>query len=251
MGSTILIADPSNESRAAFVAALAHTHFRIVGECVHGDALIDAVTRIKPWCVAVDLALPGPSERLGEAGVAAIRRITDEHHGLTVLVVHDQTNIQHVVSAMAAGGDASLRKPFRPEALIDTLDKLNNPKSESASSKMLAARVHRALPMTYKGVDEGFFSKRRDAVTAEIGLMGMLIHTEENLARGRVLNVEVSIAGEAPIKAKMQVAKTEPVPGMSRFAVQLTYVEMSPDERGRLQAYFKRLLEKGTSVMRK
>lgn len=251
MGSTILIADPVREDCAAFVAAIASTHYRIVGECHHGDSLLETVDRMKPWLVAVDLHLPGPCERIGEAGVAAVKRITDKHPQVNVLVLHDQTNANLVVNAMAAGGTAVLRKPLRPEALIDTLDKLNNPRGESASSKMMAVRMKRSLPLSYKGTDEGFFVRKRDAVTTELGLMGMVMHTEEKLARGKIIAVEISLPGEAPLKAKMSANKVDPVPGMNRFEVTLAYVDMSPEERSRLQAYFKRMLEKGTTILRK
>ncbi|MBI2921304.1 MAG: response regulator [Planctomycetes bacterium] len=250
MGSTILVADPACVDRDAFCTALASTHYRVVGKCRHGDTLLETVQRLKPWLVAIDLHLPGLSERPGEAAVVVVQRVTDRHPQVNVLVLHDRTNANLVVNAMAAGGTASLRKPLRPETLIETLDKLNNPRGEIASSKMLAVRVKRSVPLSYKGVDEGFFAGKRDALATELGLMSVVMHTEEKLARGRIIAVEIALPGEAPLKAKMQANAVDAVPGLNRFEVTLGYVDMSPEERTRLHAWFRRMLERPSSFPR-
>jgi DNA-binding NarL/FixJ family response regulator len=250
MGSTIVIADSVPADRAAFAAALKDSPFRVVSEVNNGDALVEALEKTKAWCAAIDLLVPGHDHRPGDGGIATIKRIAEKYPAVRILVIHSEATAHLVMSGIQAGAGARVKKPYKRDALIESLAKLNSGTQGDTSVKQLAVRLKKTLIVHYKAVDDGYFTKKREGITTDISLTGLGIQTEEKLSKGKVLNIEVDIPGEPQMKAKMQAVRVEPVAGLPRYDVGLHFVEMSPDERERLKNFIKRLIERGTSIMK-
>lgn len=85
--------------------------FEVVGEAGDGDAAIEAVTRLSPDVVLMDLVMP----RLG--GVAAIRRLREDAPGVRVLVLTSFASDDQVVPAIEAGAAGYLLKDVEPAEL--------------------------------------------------------------------------------------------------------------------------------------
>ncbi|MBI2919774.1 MAG: hypothetical protein HYY18_01665 [Planctomycetes bacterium] len=247
MNPTVVVAGPSPARRAEFIEALRDTAYRLAAETGRADAVLPLTTRFQPWCVAVDLAYAGGSGRAGDGGVALVRQILAAHPQVTVLALFEETTATQAAEARRAGASDALRMPVEAPALIRALDTLSNPRGEVASRKLLAARHRKALTVSYKAVDEGFFARRRVAVTTEIGLMEVILHAEEAFAAGRVLAAEIKLPGDAPLKAHLQVSRVEPLPGLGRFQLTLMWSEMRPEERERLKGFVRGMLTKAPS----
>lgn len=248
---TIFIADRTPADRAALSEALQGSSYEVVGEASTGDEMMEAVELLKPWCVAVDLMLPGHKDRPGDGGVNAIRLLHEKFPKLKILVTHGMETVHLVMGAISAGAGMRVRKPYRKEQVLEALAKLATGQGGEEGVKQLGVRLKKALPVRYKGAAEGFFAKKREAMTTEVSETAVTMQTEEKLAKGTVLNVEVEMAGEAPLKAKCQAAKVEAVPGLARFDVELNILDLPPAERERWKAFMQRLMDRATKVVKK
>lgn len=250
MTATIVVADRVPADRAAFTEALKGSPYQVVAEAAHGDALLEAVDKLKPWCVAMDLLLPGHADKPADGGVHAMKKVLGRPFKPKVLVIHDVNTAHLVMGALQTGAGSRVRKPFKREALLEALAKLNTGQEGERAVKQMGVRLKRSFVVHYKGVNEGFFAKKREAVTTDLSETGIGMATGEKIAKGTVLNVEVDLPGESPVKAKCQAMRVEHVTGMQRYDVGLTFVEMDQAERDRLKKFISRMVERGTGIIK-
>lgn len=246
MAGSIVIGDASLADRGAFREALKGTGYEVLADVANGDALFQAVEQHRPWCVTFDLLLPGHADRPGDGGVNVMKRIKAKFPATKFLVVHNVQTAQLVMGALSDGAGARVRKPFKHESLIEALAKLGSGQEGTTSVKQVAVRLKKAMTLRYKLASDGFFTKKREAVTSDISEAGIGMTSEEKLSKTAIVNVEIDVIGEAPIVAKMQVARVEPVAGLPRFNVGLVFINLDPAVRERLKAFIMRSLEKGT-----
>ncbi|MEK7468930.1 MAG: response regulator [Planctomycetota bacterium] len=246
MAQTIVIGDASLSDRGAFREALKGTGYEVVADAAHGDALAEAAEKHKPWCVAFDLLLPGHADRGGDGGVNVMKRLKQKFPALKFLAVHNVQTAQLVMGALSDGAGARVRKPFKRESLIEALAKLGSGQEGTTSVKQQAVRLRKAMTMKYKLATDGFFTKKREAVTTDVSEAGIGMTTEEKIQKTAILNVEIDLVGEAPVLAKMQVARVAPVAGLPRFDLGLVFIELDQASRERLKRYIMKELERGT-----
>jgi DNA-binding NarL/FixJ family response regulator len=246
MAQTIVMGDASIADRGAFREALKGTAYEVLADVAHGDAMFDAVAQHKPWCVAFDLLLPGHADRGADGGVKIMKRIKEKFPATKFLVVHNVQTATLVMGALSDGAGARVRKPFKRETLLEALGKLGSGQEGTTSIKQQAVRLKKALTVKYKLVTDGFFTKKREAVTSDVSEAGIGLTTEEKIQKTAVLNVELALIGEDPITARMQVARAVPVPGLPRFDLGLVFTELDQASRERLKRYIMRELERGT-----
>lgn len=247
MAATIVVADAVAADRAAFIEALKGTAYQVVAAVGDGDAALAAVEKHKPWCLAFDLLLPGHAGRPGDGGIATIKRVQQVFPGVRFLAIHNSQTMQIVMNALTAGAGSRVRKPFKRDSLLESLGKLGAGGDGSTQVKQAAVRLKKALPLTYKLASDGFFVKKREAITTDVSEAGIGLTTEEKMPKGTMLNVELDLSGEAPLKAKAQVARFEPITGMPRYNVGLVFIGLDPAERDRLKSFIVRALERGTA----
>jgi len=246
MAQTIVIGDASLTDRGLFRESLKGTGYEVVADVANGDALLAEVAKHKPWCVAFDLLLPGHADRPGDGGVKVMKRVKDKFPATKFLALHNVQTAQLVMGALSDGAGARVRKPFKRDALIEALAKMGSGQEGTTSVKQTTVRLKKSLMMKYKLVTDGFFTKKRDGVTSDVSEGGIGMITEEKLSKTAMLNVEVDLPGEAPLLAKMQVARVVPVAGLPRFDVGLVFIEFDPAARERLKTYIMKSLERGT-----
>ncbi|MCE9583283.1 MAG: hypothetical protein K8T20_12405 [Planctomycetes bacterium] len=250
MKPTIVLADQAIEDRRSFITAIAGTPYEVVGEAAHGDGLLEAVELLKPWCVAIDLRLPGHADRPGDGGSNAVRKLVDKYPKVKILILHNADTVHLVMGAVSASQGVRVRKPLKRESVIEALTKLASGQEGELGIKQIGVKLKRTIVMHYKLATDGFFTKKRECVTTEIGEAGLQIQVEEKIARGAVMNIELEFPAEAPLKAKCQAMKVEPEPGLPRFVADLSFVEIAPAERERLKGFLRRLMERGTGIIR-
>lgn len=248
MAATIVIADASLSDRTAFREVLKGTAYEVVADAGNGDALLEAALKHKPWCVAFDLQLPGHADRGGDGGTHAMKRVKQKLPATKFLVIHNVQTAQLVMGALNEGAGARVRKPFKLESLLEAFGKLGTGQEGTTSIKQATVRLKKSLTLSYKLATDGFFTKKRDAVTTDVSEGGIGATVGEKLGKTNILNVEIDLGPDGPLKARMQVARVEPIAGLPRYEVGLVFLDLDPASRDRLKAFVRREVERVTAA---
>jgi DNA-binding NarL/FixJ family response regulator len=112
---TVLVVDDQRPFRAAAAAVLRRAPgFRLVGEAENGEAAVDAVQRLRPDLVVMDITMPGMS------GIEATRRVLAVAPGTVVFLCSTYRRDDLPTDAMASGAAAYLHKEdLRPALLAE------------------------------------------------------------------------------------------------------------------------------------
>ena len=111
---TAFIADDEPVARAGLRHLLAEVEWiACIGEAADGDAALEAIDRLRPDLVFLDVQMPGL------LGTEIVRRLTHRP-----LVVFTTAYAEHAITAFELGALDYLLKPFGPERLGAALDRL-------------------------------------------------------------------------------------------------------------------------------
>ena len=103
--TTVLVVDDHELFRAGMLAVLGSLPgIEVAGEAATGEEALDAVTRLQPDVVLMDLRMPGMG------GLAATGRITERHPGTKVVVLTMNEDPDSVFAALRAGARGYLLK---------------------------------------------------------------------------------------------------------------------------------------------
>jgi DNA-binding NarL/FixJ family response regulator len=109
----VLVADDQAMVRAGLRLILeSQPDIEVVGEAVDGEDALVAARRDRPEVVLMDIRMP----RLD--GLAATRKMIDQHPALRVLVVTTFDADQNVYEALRAGASGFILKDSSPEQLV-------------------------------------------------------------------------------------------------------------------------------------
>ena len=132
---TVLIADDEPVARAGLRDLLSGISWlTIVGEAANGPAAVDAINRLKPELVFLDIQMPGL------LGTDVLARVTHRP-----FVVFTTAHAQHAATAFELGALDYLLKPFGEARLSKTLDRVRSALGESGSSASALDRLQEAL----------------------------------------------------------------------------------------------------------
>jgi DNA-binding NarL/FixJ family response regulator len=87
----------------------------IVGEADSGEAAVEAVARLKPDVVIMDVAMPGMN------GIEATRRIKAAHPGTAVLALTMYEDEQYFFEMLHAGASGYIPKRAAPDDLVSAI----------------------------------------------------------------------------------------------------------------------------------
>lgn len=111
---TVLVVDDSAVFRRGMARAVqSHAALELVGEADSGEAALDAIARLRPDVVLLDLRMPG----LDGLGVLARLQEAEPRHACRVLIV-SATLDEDVARAAGAAGAAGCIGKDRPRAAI-------------------------------------------------------------------------------------------------------------------------------------
>ncbi|MFJ4297800.1 response regulator [Curtobacterium sp. SP.BCp] len=131
---TIVLADDQDLVRAGFKVILeSEPGLRVVGEAADGEQAVDAVVRLRPDVVCLDVQMPGVD------GLEAARRIAalDDPPAVLVLTTFDHDDA--LFQALEAGASGFLLKNASPERLIEAV------RTVAAGDALLAPDVTRRV----------------------------------------------------------------------------------------------------------
>ena len=111
----LVVDDQAPFRAAARLVVRATKGFEVVGEAKSGEEALEAVARLNPQLVLMDINMDGMN------GIAATRRITDEHAGTRVILLSTYDEDDLPADARTCGALAYVHKErFGPDILEST-----------------------------------------------------------------------------------------------------------------------------------
>ena len=119
MGKNVLIVDDSVTMRDMLTFTLSNAGFNVI-EAVDGIAAIELLENKTVGLVITDINMP----RLDGVGLIRELRSKNENRSLPILCLTTESDPKLKSSAKDAGATGWLKKPFDPEALVKTVQKI-------------------------------------------------------------------------------------------------------------------------------
>ena len=118
MAHRVLIADDAAFMREMLRDILTDGGYEIVGEAADGNEAVSAFAKHQPDLVTLDIVMPRKS------GLEALREIVAGHPGACVVMCSALGQETLVQEALQAGARDFIVKPFKPDSVIATLNKV-------------------------------------------------------------------------------------------------------------------------------
>jgi two-component system LytT family response regulator len=185
----VLIADDEPVARAGLRHLLAGIEWvACVGEAASGPATVEAINTLKPELVFLDIQMPGL------LGTEVLRQAKHRPH-----VVFTTAFAQHAVTAFELGALDYLLKPFGPDRLETTLervraalgepappsfDRLQEAMGKGPISRLFVRSGGSIIPVAASSVS--WFEARGDYVAAHAGPVRHVLHLSLNRLEARL-----------------------------------------------------------------
>ena len=114
----VLVADDASFMRQMIREIVESEGFEVCGEASDGVEAVDEFKRLHPDVVTMDIVMPRKS------GIDAVRGIMAIDPGACVVMCSALGQETLVTEAIQAGAKDFIVKPFKPDAVIDTLKKV-------------------------------------------------------------------------------------------------------------------------------
>src|SRR5438552_14830534 len=160
----------------------------LVGTAETGEEALEAVSKLNPQIVLIDVRLPGID------GISAVKRIHEAAPGVSFVVFSAYGDRRLLSDAIAAGARGYVMKGSPPEDLVRAI------RTVAAGQPFVDPSLSPALIMTELGVAEQALSEREREI---LQLLAGGYHTEE-IARRIGLSVETVKADTRRVIAKFQ-----------------------------------------------
>ncbi len=114
----VLVADDASFMRQMIREIIEAEGHEVVGEASDGDEVIEEFKRLQPDVTTMDIVMPRRS------GIDAVKAIIELDAGACVVMCSALGQETLVQEAMAAGARDFIVKPFKPDVVIATLEKV-------------------------------------------------------------------------------------------------------------------------------
>jgi len=118
MKARVLIADDASFMRQMIREIIEPEGYEVVGEATNGMEAVALYLELQPDLVTMDIVMPKRS------GIEAVRGILAEDPRGQVVMCSALGQETLVMEALQAGAKNFIVKPFKPDAVISTLDRL-------------------------------------------------------------------------------------------------------------------------------
>jgi DNA-binding NarL/FixJ family response regulator len=148
----VLIVDDDKLMRAGLRAVLSSDEsIEVVGEVADGRGASDAVGRLNPDIVLMDVRMPEVD------GITATREVLDAYPDVRVLIVTTFEQDDYVFGALAAGASGFLLKRTSPEQLIAAIKTVNEGDallSPSVTRRVIERMARDPVPQANAAIEE-------------------------------------------------------------------------------------------------
>jgi len=114
----VLVADDASFMRQMIREIVESEGFEVCGEASDGVEAVDEFKRLQPDVVTMDIVMPRKS------GIDAVRGIMAIDPGASVVMCSALGQETLVTEAIQAGAKDFIVKPYKPDAVVDTLKKV-------------------------------------------------------------------------------------------------------------------------------
>ena len=191
----ILLADDQHLVRGALAALLSlEDDLEVVGQVGRGDEVVDAVTRLGPDVVVMDVEMPGIDGLAAAAAVRVARPAT------RVLIVTTFGRAGYLRRAMEAGALGFVVKDAPPDALADAVRRVA--RGERVVDPALAATTLASGPSPLTGRERDVLVAARDGATVA-DIAGRLF-----LSEGTVRNYLSAAIAKTGARNRMEALRT-------------------------------------------
>jgi two-component system chemotaxis response regulator CheY len=118
MKARVLIADDASFMRQMIREIIEPEGYEVVGEATNGMEAVELYLKLQPDLVTMDIVMPKRS------GIEAVRGILAEDPRAQVVMCSALGQETLVMEALQAGAKNFIVKPFKPDAVLSTLDRL-------------------------------------------------------------------------------------------------------------------------------
>lgn len=120
MDKTVLIIDDTAFMRMTLRSVLERNGYKVIGEAGDGVIAVEMFKELKPALVTMDITMPNMN------GIMAIKEIMKINEAAKIIVVSAMGQKSVVIEALNAGAMDFIVKPFRPDRIIEALNKVSN-----------------------------------------------------------------------------------------------------------------------------
>jgi DNA-binding NarL/FixJ family response regulator len=239
MSRTILVADPNSVAAVSFATLLRGSPYTFQGSVSHGKALVDAVWRLTPWAVALDLSLPDHPDTPGVGWVAATAHLREIAPWLKIAVTCTPETRNLVPAALAAGASAYIEKPYAREEVYKALNHLHAD-APPMHFYVRARRLTRKLQARYVAPNE-VPPMRRIALVQNVSETGVCLRSDQELPVRTVLSLEIDLPDRVAIRGRAQIVRANRnTDGQTEHG--LAFVDLDTNSRDRLRQFIARAL---------
>ena len=114
----VLIADDASFMRQMIREIIEPEGHEVVGEATNGIEAVDLYNELQPELVTMDIVMPKRS------GIDAVKAILAEQPTACIVMCSALGQETLVMEALQAGAKDFIVKPFKPEAVLETMNKL-------------------------------------------------------------------------------------------------------------------------------
>ncbi|MBW2272675.1 MAG: response regulator [Deltaproteobacteria bacterium] len=118
MKARVLIADDASFMRQMIREIIEPEGYEVVGEATNGVEAVEQYLDLHPDLVTMDIVMPKRS------GIDAVKGILAEDPGARVVMCSALGQETLVMEALQAGARDFIVKPFKPESVVATLEKI-------------------------------------------------------------------------------------------------------------------------------
>ena len=117
----VLVVDDAAVMRALLGAILRRKGFEVAGEAAGAAEALAQYDALRPGAVILDVTMPDMD------GASAVRALLERDHAARIIACGFSSQRELVEAACAAGALGYVAKPFAPQQIAETLERIRNP----------------------------------------------------------------------------------------------------------------------------
>lgn len=207
MTITVLIADDHAVFREGLRLLLENqSDIRVIGEVADGREAVEAVIRLKPDVVLMDIAMPHLN------GIDAAARIMEKLESAKVIMLSMHSTVEHVFRALQAGAVGYLRKESAGNEVVDAV------RTAHGGRRYLSQKITESVVDDYvrkRAVESPLESLSQ----REREILQMLVEGRSGIEIARLLHVSPKTV-DTYRSRMMQKLGIGDLPGLVKFALQ-------------------------------